>query len=453
MTSWAAIVLAAGKGTRMKSRLPKVLHCIGGKEMVRHVIDALGQASIQRVVVVVGHESALVRDALGDALEYAEQAPQLGTGHAAQQARPILEGRADQVLVINGDVPLITSQTLDKMVRRHLESGAVITLLTTVPSDPAGLGRIVRDGNGEVVGIMEEKEAAPSEKALCEVNSGVYCFGATWLWPNLERLRRSGSGELYLTDLIGLAARSGQKVEGVVVQDADEVMGINNRVHLAAAEGVVQQRTREKLMLEGVTLVDPASAFIDATARIAPDTVILPNTMISGETSIGGDCEIGPNSVIRDSRIGRHCRITASVIEEATLENEVEVGPFSHIRAGSYLATGVHVGNFGETKQSRLGRNTRMGHFSYIGDAEIGDEVNIGAGTITCNYDGVTKHRTVVGDHAFIGSDSMLVAPVRIGERAVTGAGSVVNKDVPADKLAVGVPARIRAKRPRQDTY
>lgn len=451
MGTWAAVILAAGKGTRMKSRLPKVLHRIGGKEMVCHVVDALKEASLERLVVVVVYEAALVRQVLGETVEYVEQREQLGTGHALQQAQPILEGQAEQLLVINGDVPLITARTLKALMERHLETDATISLLTANTDDSEGLGRILRSASGEVLGIVEEVEADSSQQAIGEVNGGVYYFRAAWLWPHLQRLTRRESGEFFLTDLVGMAASSGQRVEGVVAKDSEEILGINNRIHLAHAEMVMQRRTRERLMLAGVTLIDPPSTFIDATVRIAPDTVILPNTILSGMTVIGEECEIGPSSIIRDSRIGRCCRITASAVEEATLEEGVEVGPFSHIRAGSYLETGVHVGNFGEVKMSRLGRNTKMGHFSYIGDADVGDNVNIGAGTITCNFDGVAKHRTIIGDNAFIGSDSMLVAPVRIGERAVTGAGSVVNKDVPADTLAVGVPVRIRAKRRRSE--
>lgn len=449
MSEWSAIVLAAGKGTRMKSRVPKVLHPVAGKAMVLHVVDALRGALMQRVVVVVGYEGDMVRQALGDTLEYVEQAEQLGTGHAVQQARALLREQANQVLVINGDVPLVRAETLKALMARHVEAGATISLLTAEVEEPDGLGRILRGESGGVAGIVEEKEADASQRAIHEINAGIYCFRGDWLWTAAANLRRVESGEFYLTDLVGLACESGQCVEGVPAPDGDEMLGVNTRVHLARAEAVLQRRIREQLMLGGVTLVDPATVFVDATVTVGQDTVVLPNTHLNGATVIGCECQVGPNSIIKDSRIGDRCRITCSVIEEAELEGSVDVGPFSHIRSGSYLETGVHIGNFGEVKMSRIGKHSRMGHFSYIGDAEIGANVNIGAGTITCNYDGIEKHRTVVEDDAFIGSDSMLVAPVRIGKRAVTGAGSVVNKDVPTDMVAVGVPVHLRKKKAR----
>jgi bifunctional UDP-N-acetylglucosamine pyrophosphorylase/glucosamine-1-phosphate N-acetyltransferase len=296
-----------------------------------------------------------------------------------------------------------------------------------------------------VIGIVEDDRATPQQKGIGEWNCGLYAFQSTWLWPHLAALPRSKNGEYLLTDLVAEAASKGG-VHAVVTHDPAPVLGINNRLHLAQAEAVLRQRIRERVMLGGVTLIDPPSTFIDAGVTIGQDTVVHPNSTVSGSTVIGKDCRIGPNSIIVDSTIGDRCRVVASVVEKATLEEGVEVGPFGHVRPESYLEAGVHLGNFTEVKKSRLGRNTRMGHFSYIGDATVGAEVNIGAGTITCNFDGVAKHRTVIGDGAFIGSDTMLVAPVEVGEGAVTGAGSVVNRDVPPGALAVGVPARIRRK-------
>ncbi len=446
--SWAAVILAAGKGTRMKSSTPKVLHRLAGREMIRYVVDAARQAQAERVVLVVGHESDKVRELVGDDVEDVEQAEQLGTAHALLQAREKIEGTVDHVLVLNGDIPLVSGRTIQGMMQHHSAADATVTILTSRSGGQEGLGRVVRDDSGHAVGIVEEVEADSSQKGIAETNSGAYCFRSAWLWPHLEGLPRSKGGEYYLTDLIALAASSGQKVESVTTQDPVEALGINNRIHLAQAEAVLRQRIREHVMLAGVTLVDPPSTFIDATVEIGQDTLIYPNTTIEGTTKIGRECVIGPGSRIADSLIGKGCRIQASVIEASTLEEDVDVGPFSHLRPESYLESRVHIGNFVEIKNSRLGTETKVGHFSYLGDATIGRNVNIGAGTITCNYDGVQKHRTFIGDDAFIGSDSMLVAPVRIGSRATTGAGSVVNHDVPPDTLAVGAPARLR---PRED--
>jgi bifunctional UDP-N-acetylglucosamine pyrophosphorylase/glucosamine-1-phosphate N-acetyltransferase len=449
--SWAAVILAAGKGMRMKSSTPKVLHRLAGREMIHYVIDATKQAQPKRLVLVVSHESRRVRELLGDSAEYVEQEEQLGTAHALLQARGKLEGQIDNVLVLNGDVPLISGETLKEIMRHHSATHAAVTILTSRSGDQEGLGRVIRDDSGQVTGIIEEVEADSVQKEIVETNSGVYCFRSEWLWPHLAELPRSKSGEFYLTDLIGLAASSGERAESVTAQDPVEALGINNRIHLAQAEAVLRQRIREQLMLNGVTLIDPPSVFIDATVEIAQDTVIYPNTIIEGMTRIDRECVIGPSSIIVDSVIGKGCRILASVIEASTLEDGVDVGPFSHLRPESYIEAGVHIGNFVEIKKSRLGRETKVGHFSYLGDATIGRNVNIGAGTITCNYDGVQKHPTFVGDDAFIGSDSMLIAPLRIGARATTGAGSVVNHDVPPDTLAVGAPARIRTKRRKED--
>jgi len=445
--SWVAVILAAGKGTRMKSSTPKVLHRLAGREMIRYVVDAAKQVQPERMVLVIGHESNRVQELLGDDVEYVEQAEQLGTAHALLQARDKLEGIVDNILVLNGDVPLVSGETIQDVMQHHSATGAAVTILTSHGGSQEGLGRVIRDEPGQVIGIVEEVEADSAQKDIVETNSGVYCFRSQWLWPHLATLPRSKSGEYYLTDLISLAASSGGKVESVTAQNPLEALGINNRIHLTQAEAVLRQRIRERVMLDGVTLIDPPSTFIDATVEIGQDTVIYPNTIIEGTTKIDRECVIGPSSIIVDSFIGKGCRIQASVIEASTLEDGVDVGPFSHLRPESYIEAGVHIGNFVEIKKSRLGRETKVGHFSYLGDATIGRNVNIGAGTITCNYDGVQKHPTFVDDDAFIGSDSMLIAPIHIGARAITGAGSVVNHDVPPDMLAVGAPARLRAKK------
>ncbi len=440
------VILAAGQGTRMKSRIPKVLHPIAGQPMVRYVVDTASQLSSEKPVLVVGHGADLVRQELGDNVIYVEQKEQLGTGHALLQARPLLEGKNELVLVLCADMPLLSSETLRNLVELHLKGEGPITLLTVYADDPMGFGRILRDEAGHVVGIVEEAVATEEQKKIRELNCGTYCFDDDWLWPHLPRLPLSPKGEYYLTDLVSIAIEEGRRVEALRLDDPTEALGINNRLHLARAEAVMRRRINERWMLEGVTMVDPSSIFIDAAVHIGQDTVIYPHTHLQGKTKIGTDCRLGPNTIIRDSTIGDRCVIRASVVEGAVLEDDVDVGPFSHLRTGAYLAKGVHVGNFGEVKNSYLGPGTKMGHFSYIGDATVGKNVNIGAGTITCNYDGVRKNPTVIEDGAFIGSDTMLVAPVRIGARAKIGAGAVVTHDIPPDSLAYGVPARVKGQ-------
>ncbi len=447
MNDWQAVVLAAGKGTRFKSRLPKPLHTLAGQEMIRYPLHALAEAGVDRIIVVVGHTSQQIRESLGTRYVFVEQAEQMGTGHALLQAQHEAEGKGNHILVLNADVPLVRPGTLQNLMERHSSTGAAITLLTARGSPSQGLGRIKRDSSGRITKIIEDNEAKGKDRDIQEVNGGIYCFSAPWLWESLPKLKPWATGEVYLTHLVALADRSGKRIEAVTVEDPQEVIGINTRVDLSRAEGVARQRIREQWMLAGVTIIDPPSTFIDALVEIGEDTVIEPNTSLKGKTQIGRDCCIGPHTIIADSTIGDRCRVTASVIEESALEEAVEVGPFSHIRPESHLESNVHVGNFGEIKKSRLGSGTQMGHFSYIGDAVVGKNVNIGAGTITCNFDGVRKNETIIEDDAFIGSDTMLVAPVRIGARAITGAGAVVTRDVPPDALVVGIPAKPRAKK------
>jgi bifunctional UDP-N-acetylglucosamine pyrophosphorylase/glucosamine-1-phosphate N-acetyltransferase len=323
--------------------------------------------------------------------------------------------------------------------------------LTSTLAKPDGFGRVLRSSSGSITGIIEESEADESMLAITEVNCGVYCFRATWLWENLASLPPSPRGEIFLTDLIARAVQQGLPVESVLSHDADETIGINNRVQLAEAEAVLRQRIRARWMLNGVTMSDPASVYIGASAELGEDTTVLPNTHIIGRSRIGANCEIGPNSIIEDSTIGNSCKIIASFIEGSTLGEGVDVGPFSHIRPGTHLESDVHIGNFAEVKNSHLGPGTKSGHFSYIGDAKLGANVNIGAGTVTCNFDGDGKNQTTIGDDAFIGSDTMLVAPVEIGARASTGAGSVVTRDVPPDMVAIGMPARTLPKKKKAE--
>ncbi len=440
--SLSIAILAAGQGTRMKSQLPKVLHPLAGRPVVKYVLDVATQLEPTSLALVIGYGAQRLRQALGDEILYVEQSEQLGTGHAVLQARELLAGQAETVLVLYGDTPFITRQTLEAMVTYHIENKAAITLLTFRPDDPTGYGRILRDESGRVFGIVEDKEATSEQREIREANSGILCFRDSWLWSHLEGLQPK-HGEYCLTDLVELAVAEGESV-ATKVADATEVMGLDDRVKLARAEALMRQCINEGWMLAGVTLLDPALTYIEASVEIGQDTVIYPNTHLRGATTIGRNCCIGPNAIICDSTIGNGCVIEASVVEGATLEDNVDVGPFAHLRKGAHLAKGVHVGNFGEIKNSYLGPGTKMGHFSYLGDATLGANVNVGAGTITCNYDGERKHPTIIEDDVFIGSDTMLVAPVKLGKGAKTGAGAVVTRDVPPGQVVYGVPAKAK---------
>ena len=423
----------------MRSDLPKVLHHVAGRPMLAHVIAAVRAAGCDDVVVVVGHGAEQVRHFLGDSARYVLQEQQLGTAHALAQALPIIAG-SPKTLVVYGDMPLVTADTLRQLLQRA--GDAPVVLATARLADPRGYGRVIRAPDGRVARVVEEVEASPEERTLNEVNAGVYVFDTAWLQRGLADLQPHAKGEYYLTDLVARASARGGAAVAVEVPDPVEVMGVNDRVQLARAEAVARRRICERLMLDGVTIVHPESTFIDADVAIGRDTVVHPNTYLCGATRVGSGCEIGPGTLIRDSQLGDRCVVRFSVVEEAVLAEEVEVGPYAHLRPGARLERGVHVGNFAEVKNSVLGPGTRMGHFSYVGDATVGREVNIGAGTITCNFDGQRKHPTVVGDGAFLGSDTLLVAPVEVGVGAVTGAGAVVTRSVPSGEVVVGVPAR-----------
>ena len=445
MAGWAGVVLAAGQGSRMKSKLPKPLHRICGKELARFPVELVRRVGIERVVVVVSPSTCGgIRELFGSAVEYVMQPRVSGTGDALSCAQSVLEGQADHLLVLNCDSPLVSDDSMSRLIASYLEGQATIGMLTARVPAAEDLGVVIRDGDGRAIEVREaaDDNRGPSDSA--EVNGGVYCFDAQWLWGNLPRVRSSPGGERYLTSLISLASGDEETVIAEPALDLADILGINNRIQLAHAEAVMRQRIREQWMLAGVTIQGPDSVYIDSEVVIGQDTVILPNTMLLGETRIGGDCEIGPNSVVRDSTVGRGCRVTASVLEESTMEAGSNIGPFSHLRPGAHLEPGVHIGNFAEVKASRLGSGALMGHFGYIGDASIGPQVNIGAGVVTCNYDGKDKHRSNVGAGAFIGCDTMLVAPVSVGDGAYTGAGAVVTRDVPPGRLAVGVPAKMR---------
>ncbi|MDW8319512.1 MAG: bifunctional UDP-N-acetylglucosamine diphosphorylase/glucosamine-1-phosphate N-acetyltransferase GlmU [Anaerolineae bacterium] len=440
------VILAAGESKRMRSAQPKVLHKLAGRPLIEYSVRLAEALTDEPPLLVVGRQAEQVQALLGHRARYVEQRERLGTGHALLQARPVLADRSGAVLVFYGDMPLLTEATMRRLLDLHASSGAVLSMLTFEGSQPRGFGRIVRGPDGQVQAIVEEADCTPEQLRIRELNPGLYCYDAAWLWPNLDRIPLSAKGEYYLTDLVGIAVAQGHPVAAVKVEDETEMLGVNTRVHLAEAEAILRQRINRRWMEAGVTLLDPATTYIEDTVEIGMDTVILPATHLRGRTRIGANCEIGPNTTVVDSQVGDHCVIRYSVVEEAVVEDEVEIGPYAHLRKGAHLARGVHVGNFGEVKNAYLGPGTKMGHFSYIGDATVGTNVNIGAGTITCNYDGVRKHRTVIEDDVFIGSDTMLVAPVTLGRGARTGAGSVVTHDVPPGTLVLGVPARARAR-------
>jgi bifunctional UDP-N-acetylglucosamine pyrophosphorylase/glucosamine-1-phosphate N-acetyltransferase len=439
----SAVILAAGQGTRMKSSLPKVLHPILGRPMASYTLEAARQVTQSTPVMVIGHGAEQVRQALGDQAEYILQQPQLGTGHAVLQAEPLLAGKSDLVLVIYADMPLLTAQTLGNLVEKATSHPGSVSMLTVTTDETRGFGRLLRDRGGQVLGIVEEAQATQEQLDIHELNPGVYCFQADWLWKALKRIELSPKGEYYLTDLVGMAVEQGADIQTMSVEDPNEVIGINTRVHLAQAETWMRQRINQAWMLSGVSMIDPNRVYIEPGVTLGQDSVLWPGTYLHGNTQVGANCVIGPDTIIRDSKVGDNCTLLASVLEGALLEDHVEMGPYCHLRKGAHLCKGVHMGNFGEVKNSTLGPGAKMGHFSYLGDTSVGSKANIGAGTITCNYDGEHKFPTEIGEGAFIGSDTMLVAPVKVGAFAKTGAGAVVTTDIPPHSLAVGVPARV----------
>jgi bifunctional UDP-N-acetylglucosamine pyrophosphorylase/glucosamine-1-phosphate N-acetyltransferase len=443
---WVAIIMAAGQGTRMRSRLPKVAHPLAGRPIVRHVVEAARDAGVLDCVVVVGlgAEAEAVRSAAGEGVRFTVQDRPLGTGHAVGCAREAA-GDAEYVLILNGDVPLVLPATLRRLTSAVTDRSVDLALLTAfVPVESYGVLDLTADMR--VSAIAETKGAEGIDRGERRfINAGQYAVRASWLWPRLARIEPAANGEQYLTALASMAADEGNPALAIVAEDAAEVRGINDRIQLAEAEASMRDRIRREHMLAGVTIVDPATTFIDAGIEIGADTTIEPNTYLRGATCVGGECTIGPGAVIENSRLGSRCVVRQSTVESSVLEDGVDMGPYSHLRPGTHLCRDVHIGNFAELKGSRLGARTKMGHFSYIGDADVGEDVNIGAGTITANYDGASKHRTVIGDGAFIGSDTMLVAPVTVGRGARTSAGAVVTKDVPDGMIAIGAPARLRS--------
>ena len=443
LRGWTAVVLAAGRGVRMRSRRPKALHEVAGRPMLLLLLDALAGAGCDRSVVVVADaDDEVARAAREAGALVAVQREPRGTADAALSAAEAV-GKASRVLIAHGDLPLLTSGSLGALTNAHLDARATLSLLTVEVEDPTGYGRIVRSG-GSVAAIVEEREADEATRAIREINVGVYTAEAAWLWPALASLAPPPGGEVYLPDAVRAAMDAGCAVLARPLDDASEAQQVNTRSQLAAAEATLRARVREALLAGGVTIIDPSATWIDAGVEVGEDTTLLPGVHLLGATAVGRDCRIGPNAVLRDTRIGERCSIGGSTLEGSTLADDVQVGPYCHIRPGSTIEAGARLGNYAEVKASRIGAGSRVGHFSYVGDADVGEDVNIGAGTITANYDGAGKHRTVIGDGAFIGSDSMLVAPLTIGAGARTGVGSVVTRDVPPGASAIGAPARIR---------
>ena len=441
----AAIVLAAGKSTRMRSKLPKALHPVCGRPLLAHILDALQNAGVARRVLVVGHQADVLQSRMDETFgpgtnAYALQTEQKGTGHAALMAAPALAGHAGTVLVVPGDTPLLTAGILRDLVTTHNTVGAAATLLTAVlPGDAGSYGRIVRDPGGAVVGIVEARDATPEQRAIREISTSIYAFSAPALFRSLHDLRPDNAqGELYLTDVIGLLRAAGQTIAAITSPDPDVVLGVNTRVELALVEARMRARILDDLMLSGVTVSDPTTTYVEATVRVGQDTTLLPFTFLQGETVIGEDCVIGPQTHVSGSRLGDRVTARACFIAGSEVGDGCRIGPFANLRPGTVLHDNVKIGDFVETKAATLHEGVSAGHLAYLGDAEVGARTNIGAGTITCNYDGRQKHQTFIGADAFVGSDTILVAPVHVDNGAVTAAGSVITDDVPAGALAIG---------------
>jgi bifunctional UDP-N-acetylglucosamine pyrophosphorylase/glucosamine-1-phosphate N-acetyltransferase len=436
------VILAAGLGTRMKSRKAKVLHRAGGKTLVEHVVDtALELAPAERIFVVVGHQAAEVRQAVSTpGIGFIEQQEQKGTGHAVMVGREALSGLGGYLMILYGDSPLLRAETLKRLIQTEADGDAAGVLLTARMADPTGYGRVIRNDRGHVAAVVEQKAGTPEQLAIREANMGIYCYRADLFWKHVDEIRpENPAHEYYLTDMVEILNRAGHHVEALEIDDEREALGINTRLELAEVDRLLRGRKLRELMLEGVTIEKPETVTVDAGVRIGMDTVIEPFAQILGRTTIGENCRIGACSIVQDSEIADEVEIGAfTIVGTSRLERGVHAGPFARLRMENHVEEGAHIGNFVELKKTRMGANAKANHLAYLGDSQIGARVNIGAGTITCNYDGFHKHPTKIGEGAFIGSNSTLVAPIEIGDGAYVGAGSVVTDPVPADALAIG---------------
>lgn len=444
-----AIILAAGKGTRMKSKLYKVLHPVSGQPMVEHIINRVSETNPDQIITIVGHGAEQVKAQLGERSEYALQAEQLGTGHAVLQAASFLQGKEGTTLVISGDTPLLTTETLNNLFEYHQGKNASATILTAQAEDPTGYGRIIRDHIGIVEKIVEQKDTTPEEALVQEINTGTYCFDNQALFEALNKVGTDNAqGEYYLTDIIEILKDAGKTVAAYQTEDFDESMGVNDRIALAKANELMRQRINKMHMVNGVSFVDPATTYIDAGVEIGSDTVIEAGVQLQGKTVIGSDCVIGAHSRIVDSVIEDHVVVEYSVIEKSLVKSHADVGPFAHLRPKAEIGEGVHIGNFVEVKNAEIGKNTKVGHLTYVGDATLGEEINVGCGVVFVNYDGKNKHRTTIGDHSFIGSNANIIAPVEIAKNTSVAAGSTITEDIPEYAMAIA-----RARQVNKEEY